>query len=216
MLLVRNENFKQYMLNYPLTFFIISLNVFVFIITSLIGGLTNDSILYKLGGISFEYIQQKREYYRFVSYAFIHNGIFHLMMNMGIILLICPPIEKSLGKTKFTILFLGSIILSGLTILIFRRESGVGASGFDFGLFGIYLSIMILKKDLIDIHSRITILFLISFGWLYTFINKDVSIAGHFGGFIAGIIIGSFFIYTNGLKKFDYQEKNHNSTNVPQ
>jgi rhomboid protease GluP len=137
-------------------------------------------------------------------------------MNMGIILLISPPIEKSLGRSKFTILFLVSIILCGLTILIFSRECGVGASGFDFGLFGMYLSIMIFKKDMIDKQSKIPILFLIVFVWLFTFINKDVSIAGHFGGFIAGIIIGAFFIYTNGLKPFYYKEQNLSSTNIPQ
>lgn len=135
---------------------------------------------------------------------------------MGIILLISPPIEKSLGRFKFTILFLVSIILCGLTILIFSRECGVGASGFDFGLFGMYISIMIFKKDMIDKQSKIPILFLIVFVWLFTFINKDVSIAGHFEGFIAGIIIGAFFIYTNGLKPFYYKEQNLSSTNIPQ
>ncbi|MFB6468778.1 rhomboid family intramembrane serine protease [Cytobacillus sp. Hz8] len=152
-----------------------------------------------------EWIQQKREFYRLISYAFIHGGFKHLFMNMVIILLFSPPLEKSLGKIRFMELFFFTTLGSALTILLPNSEAGVGSSGFEFGLFGIYLSMIILKKDVFDNQSKIVIIFFISSGWIITFLYKNISIAGHFGGFISGIIMGIIFICTNSFRPFNVQ-----------
>jgi len=153
MLFVRNESPRQFISLYPITTIIVLLNTLVFIYTSVKGGLSNQESLYSLGGISKEGILEG-EYYRLFSYAFIHNGFVHFALNMGYILILNPPIEKTLGKARYIALFFLSILGSAALIVLMSNGRGVGASGFGYAIFGIYLAFILMKKKLIDKESR--------------------------------------------------------------
>ncbi|WP_080875040.1 rhomboid family intramembrane serine protease [Oceanobacillus timonensis] len=200
MIFIRSESFKEFLSKYPITSFIVLLNTLAFIYTSLIGGLLDGEVSNRLGGISLEYIHQN-EYYRMLSYAFLHVSFAHFAFNMVAIIILNPPIEKSVGKLKYVILFFFTIIGSAIAIIIMSSGPVVGASGFGYGIFGLYLSIICFKKKLIDKQSRSALLVFITIGFLLTFFAKGVSVASHFGGFISGIIIGIVFILTNSIKK---------------
>ncbi|MDY0406799.1 rhomboid family intramembrane serine protease [Virgibacillus sp. 179-BFC.A HS] len=200
MILVRNESFKEFLSKYPITSAIVFLNTIAFLYTSLLGALSGEGIFNRWGGISLEYIQQN-EYYRFFSYAFLHGSFAHFAFNMAAIIIINPPIEKSLGKLKYAVLFFFTILGSAIAILIMSNHAVVGASGFGYGVFGVYLSIICFKKKLIDRQSRTALLVFITIGWLITLFAKGVSFAGHFGGFISGFVLGIVFLWTNSFKE---------------
>lgn len=201
MVLVRNESFKEFLSKYPVTSSIVFLNTLAFLYSSLIGGgLSDGEISNRFGAISLGYIQQN-EYYRFFSYAFLHTSFAHFAFNMVAIIILNPPIEKSLGIPKYIILFFFTILGSAIAIVLMSGYAVVGASGFGYGIFGVYLAVICFKKTLIDKQSRIALLVFITIGWLITFFVKGVSIAGHLGGFISGIIIGIVFLWTNSMKE---------------
>lgn len=193
MLLVRNESPRQFISLYPITTIIVLLNTLVFIYTSVKGGLSNQEFLYSLGGISKEGILEG-EYYRLFSYAFIHNGSLHFALNMGYMLILNPPIEKILGKVKYIALFFMSI-LGSAALIVFKSDGGaVGASGFGYAIFGVYIAFILMKKKLIDKESRNAILILAGVGFLLTFTIEKISILGHLGGFLMGFILGMVFL----------------------
>nr|WP_256558327.1 rhomboid family intramembrane serine protease [Halobacillus sp. A1] len=175
-----------------MTTIIVLLNTTIFIFTSFIGGLTNPNILYELGGISLDYIVEK-EYYRLISSAFIHNGFMHFLLNIGYIIITAPPIEKVLRKQWFLLLFLFTVLGSSLFTVMFNGDVTVGSSGFGYGILGFYFSILIWRQGLIDKESRLAIIVLISIVWILTFFIEHISVLGHLGGFVVGVIFGWIF-----------------------
>jgi membrane associated rhomboid family serine protease len=75
-----------------------------------------------------------------VTYLFLHQGIMHLLMNMYVLFLFGPPLERVLGKYQFLTLYFLSGILGGLgwSVLAHSSASCIGASGAVFGLLGSY------------------------------------------------------------------------------
>ncbi|MDP4163789.1 MAG: rhomboid family intramembrane serine protease [Bacillota bacterium] len=201
----RNESFKEYLRFYPITTVIVALNLVMFVYTSAIGGLRNPSIVYEFGGIINSKIDDG-EYYRILSYAFIHNGLTHLIFNMGAILLLAPPIEKILGKTKYILFFL-ICIFSTFLFIYFFSSGGVGASGFDFGLLGLFLFLILFRGKIVDSESKKVIITFILLGWISTLVMPAVSISGHLGGFIAGFLSGILFKIKHPSSQKNFIEK---------
>lgn len=192
MIFLREESPNQYLSSYPITSVIVIINVLVFIYTTINGGLTNSAYLYKLGGNSQSQFLDG-EYYRIVSYAFIHNGFTHFLLNMGYILILCPPLERSLNKIQYILLFISSVIGGGLLIILLNSNGAVGASGFGYAIFGVYFSLIFFRRKVIDRESRNAVLLIMGVGFAFTFTIENISIAGHFGGFIIGLLFGLLF-----------------------
>lgn len=192
MILVRNENLKQYLSRYPITCLIIGINTLAMLYTTIMGGLSDPYIVYLLGGLIPENIWGG-EYYRLVTYAFLHNGMAHFLMNMFFIALIAPPVERMLGKARYILFFVFSVLFSGIVIMLLSIGASVGASGYGYALLGFFAYVIFFRKHLLDPDSRRTLLFFILFGWIYTFVFPSISISGHLGGFISGILIGAVF-----------------------
>lgn len=202
-MLLRRENFKEYIVQYPITAIIVAINTVVFIYTSFLGGLSDESVLYHVGGfVSDKFING--EYYRAITYAFIHNGLEHFGFNMVMTLIIGAPVEKLLGKAQYIVLFFVSILTPVLFFGFLTTANQVGESGFGFGLFGLLTSWVFLKRSLFDKDTRTAILLFVLVGWIITFVYPNVSFTGHFGGFLAGIILSFFFQVKN---QYDYKQK---------
>lgn len=191
MILVRKENIREYMKCYPVTSLLLLFVLLTMIYTSLIGGLRDSSILNTIGGIDPVKIKQG-EYFRFISYAFIHDGLTHFLFNSFFIFFLGAPVEKLIGKINYTLLFLGSVLSCSAACFLFNQQ-GVGSSGFGYGLFGILFGWILTKKTFIDSDSKTAVLVFILGGWISTFTIPHVSILGHAAGFAAGILLSFFF-----------------------
>jgi rhomboid protease GluP len=141
------------------------------------------------------------QWWRLVSYMFLHAGVMHLLGNMFALLYIGMFLEPLLGKFRFGAAYLLTGICAGLVSLTIHTYSvGVGASGAIFGMYGIFLSMLTtthIEKTVRKTMLR-SILFFVVFN-LMTGLQGNTDNAAHIGGLVSGMLIG--YIYYPGLVK---------------
>ena len=119
---------------------IVAVNVVVFVLGLAVGQGELQSRFGQIAGVPGGFGVADGEYYRLLTAAFLHAGVFHVLMNMFALAQLGPVLEAALGRLRFTVLYvlsaLGGSVLSYLLSDPFQL--GVGASGAIFGLFGAY------------------------------------------------------------------------------
>lgn len=124
------------------------------------------------------------EWWRLISGAFLHSGLFHLGMNMLLLWFLAQELEPALGHVRFALLYLVSLIGGSLGVMLLSPLSPtVGASGAVFGLMGA-LVVLQLRARQNPWQSGIGGLVLINL--ILTFTIPGISVGGHVGGLIAG------------------------------
>jgi len=131
------------------------------------------------------------EYWRLISYQFIHGSKSHLFFNMYALVYLGLMIENKLGWKKYLFIYLMSGICGGLVSLIFHQEGVMmGASGAIMGLYGAFLALLITKtfepkatKALLVSTLIVSLLVLINGAF-----GKRVDNSAHIGGFVSGFI----------------------------
>ncbi|GGH09535.1 rhomboid family intramembrane serine protease [Pedobacter zeae] len=131
------------------------------------------------------------EYWRLISYQFIHGSKSHLFFNMYALVYLGLMIENKLGWKKYLFIYLMSGICGGLVSLIFHQEGVMmGASGAIMGLYGAFIALLITKtfepkatKALLVSTLIVSLLVLINGAF-----GKRVDNAAHIGGFVSGFI----------------------------
>lgn len=129
-----------------------------------------------------------REYWRFITYAFLHGSIMHLTMNMLCLLMWAPIVERRIGVPKFLVIYLVSAVAGGL-VSYFGHPGGVvsiGASGAISGVVGALLALTLLRMLALPIQF-----FIVTIGLnaaLLTVVN-NVDWQAHLGGLLAGLAV---------------------------
>ena len=124
------------------------------------------------------------EWWRLVSSGFLHAGLFHLGMNMLLLWWFGAPMEEMLGRGRFALLYVTSLLAGSAGALLFSPMSPtVGASGAVFGLFG--AGFVLERQAGITRGPAMTIIVL---NLVITFIVPRISIGGHLGGLIGGAL----------------------------
>lgn len=137
------------------------------------------------------------EWYRLVTSGFMHFGIIHLGMNMFFLYLLGNEMEPMLGRIKFGLVYLASLLGGAAGVLIIDQGSiTAGASGAVFGLLGAY-AVGIWRHGINVFSTQIGSLLLINL--FLTFTISNISIGGHIGGLVAGGICG-FVMLAPGYK----------------
>jgi membrane associated rhomboid family serine protease len=132
------------------------------------------------------------DYYRLVSVAFVHGGVFHVLFNCWALYVIGPYLERAFGHVRFTALYLISAI-GGATLSLWLdalNQPTVGASGAIFGLFGAVF--VVGRKLSIDVRG---IAVLIVINLVLTFLVPGISWTGHIGGLITGSLLAGALAY---------------------
>lgn len=170
------------------TYGIIAINVIVFILMYILGNGSEDAYtLIKFGANVPEYIKAG-EYYRLLTSAFLHIGVFHLLCNNYALYIIGSQLESFLGKTKFLIVYLVSAICGNLMSLLFTTGISAGASGAIFGLLGSLLYFGYYYRVYLGnlIHSQIIPVILLNL--CIGFLTPGIDNAAHIGGLIGGVL----------------------------
>lgn len=145
-------------------------------------------------GANFKPLTTNGEWWRLLTSIFLHGGIMHLAANMYGLLFVGIFLEPRIGKTKFTIIYLISGILASIASIWWHDATvSVGASGAIFGLYGLFLALMLTKVYPKEFSKALLVstLVFVGFNLLYG-LTGGIDNAAHIGGLLSGFIIGLF------------------------
>ncbi len=189
--------------NYFFTPLIADLCILIFIIMLFNGGgfLKPDLQVLLNWGADYKPLTLEGQYWRLITNCFLHAEILHLLGNIFALLFIGLLLEPFIGKTKFLVAFFITGLSGSVVSMWWHNiDISVGASGAIFGLFGVYISLLLLSKEGKKRKSTLlpTILVFVIFGLISGF-RAGIDNAAHFGGLASGLVYGAA-IYP----KFDY------------
>ena len=182
---------------------LIALNVLVFALTGLTGGLidTNIDVLYRFGMLDAPSVWQG-QWWRLLSSMFLHGGLLHIAFNMWALRNLGADLERIYGKRAFIALYFGAGWTGSLCSLVFSNPNigSVGASGAIFGLAGAWLAIALRRKDYFQDFGRQVLFIIVINLWFSYAARSIIDIHGHIGGLTGGFLLG--LILPNKLAEF--------------
>jgi membrane associated rhomboid family serine protease len=144
---------------------------------------------------------EEGEWWRIFTVVLLHGSITHLVFNMWALYVLGPQIERGVGTWPFVTLFLASAGVGGVFAFYLggADDIAVGASGAIFGLFGIWLSWALHRRNTTYGRAVLTqLLFLLAINAAIPFIFRNISWQAHLGGLIAGFVIGEIWSRIQG------------------
>lgn len=197
---VRTESFKQFLSFYPVISVIIAIQLMLFL--SMHAPFFSQSWIFEnLSGVNF--LIKEGEYWRLITPIFVHVAFGHLFFNSFSLILFGPALERALGSFLFTIVYLASGIGANIATLFIQEPFyiHIGASGAIFGLFGVYLAVILMKKEMMPAQGRQIILPIAVISVIMTFFQSQVNVTGHIFGLISGFLIGRLLLE---MRKIDF------------
>jgi len=186
--IVEEDNIWTKLKNSPMSYYIVAINVLVFLAIHISNFLIADGwLVSKLMKITYN-ISIQGEYYRLVTAVFSHYEPMHLFSNCFAILILGRPVEQIFGKWKFLIIFLVAGLFGTLTSFIFTEAPALGASGGVFGIFGVHLYLFLINKSkYLSIFGK-DMLQLLVINVVIGFALPNIDYWGHFGGILGGFL----------------------------
>ncbi len=148
------------------------------------------------------FITGTHEYWRLFTYGFLHADIIHLFVNMVSLYYLGNYLQRVYPRRQFIIILLASILGGGLlTYIVSPTALMVGISGGLYGLLGAYL-LSIIENDMIRIPQiRASVIQVVVINVLIS-LMPGISLAGHLGGFVVGIVIAFLFSHARRFKPY--------------
>ncbi|MDA1477790.1 rhomboid family intramembrane serine protease [Bacillus changyiensis] len=183
---IRTENPQTFIKFYPVTVAILAIQIAIWTLFLLplpsVQMWSNLMTGFNLG-------IAKGEWWRVLTPIFIHASFSHLLFNSFSLFLFAPALERLLGKLRFFFIYIGSGLVGNIgTYLTMPLEyMHVGSSGAIFGLFGVYVYMVLFRKDLIDRANSQILLTILAISLLMTLINQQVNMIAHIFGLFGGL-----------------------------
>jgi membrane associated rhomboid family serine protease len=148
------------------------------------------------------------QWWRIFTAALLHgSGFTHILFNMWALWVLGPQIERGVGTGPYLALYVASAGVGGA----FYFWSGVpfaavGASGAIFGLFGVWLSWAIHRRNTAQGRALLSqVGFLILINAALPFIVPNIAWQAHLGGLVAGFIIAEIWSRIRGPQTTTYR-----------
>jgi rhomboid protease GluP len=135
------------------------------------------------------------EYWRLVTFQFLHAHISHLALNLVGLWWFGRMVENLFGTRNFLVIWLLSGIMSGISEVLWSQSlMSIGASGSVMGVFGAATGAIFRCKDLLPANIRRNEL-----SWMFKLallqvildqIVPHVAVFAHLGGLVSGLILG--------------------------
>jgi membrane associated rhomboid family serine protease len=133
-------------------------------------------------------ISQNHEYWRIVTAGFLHDGLFHILVNMFSLYFVGSALEPAIGRVSFAAVYAASLLAGSFGALLFQPGiPTVGASGAIFGIFGA-LIVVAYRRGIPIWQSGLGLVLVLNLVFSVSF--RGISIGGHLGGLVAGFITG--------------------------
>ncbi len=138
------------------------------------------------------------EYWRLLTYGFLHASIIHIGFNMLSLWFVGRALEPAIGRLYYGAIYFSALFAGALGALAFTPDQAtLGASGAIFGVFGAL--IMVARARRIPLWQS-GLLPILLFNFIYTLTVAGVSIGGHLGGLLAGLV-GGWLVTEYGEKR---------------
>lgn len=175
---------------------LIAINVIVFVAEFVTGGqlvngssgtVVNNGVLYGPA------IVHQHQYWRLLTSGFLHDGLLHILFNMIFLWIIGPQLETAIGHLNFTVVYFVSLFAGSFGALLFQPDvPTLGASGALFGLLG---ALMVVAHDRGISIWRSGLGPILVINLLFSVAVRNISIGGHLGGFVGGLITGWLIVH---------------------
>jgi rhomboid protease GluP len=125
------------------------------------------------------------EYYRVLTVALLHGGLFHLGFNLFALHALGTPLEAYFSRAKYAAILLISLLSGSAMSVIFNPAYvySIGASGMIFGLFGA----LAIVGQRAGVEWR-PIIAIVGLNFAFGFLIGGVDWRGHLGGLIGGTL----------------------------
>jgi membrane associated rhomboid family serine protease len=132
------------------------------------------------------------QWYRLITAAFLHYGIWHIFVNMYALLIVGPQLEAALGRIRYVVLYALAGIGGGVLSVALGpvNEQAAGASGAIFGLFG---ALYIVAR-----HQKLQtnmLVGMIAINLVFSFTFSNIDWRGHVGGLVVGAAVAAVYAY---------------------
>jgi membrane associated rhomboid family serine protease len=125
-------------------------------------------------------------WWRLITAAFLHANLLHIAFNMWALWVIGGPVENYLGRARYVALyFVSGLAGSAGALLLTPLSVTVGASGAIFGILG---ALLIIEWQTTGRLAGTAMTWIV-INLALTFAIANISVGGHIGGLIGGILI---------------------------
>jgi membrane associated rhomboid family serine protease len=128
------------------------------------------------------------QYWRLLTSGFLHEGIVHIGLNMLSLWFVGRVLEPAIGKVNFLAIYFASLLAGSFGALLF--EPGVPTLGASTAIFGIFGALIVVayRRGIPLWQSGLGPMLLLNL--IFTLTVGDISIGGHIGGLVAGVLAG--------------------------
>ncbi len=173
---------------------IIAINFLVYYYVWSHGGVDGENLL--AFGANFRPLVLGGEWWRLVSCMFLHASLVHIGANMYSLWALGRMMEALVGARSTFLIYMITGVLASLTSVLVHTDAilGVGASGAIFGLFGAF-AMLVLRKKVVGGGGQVLTMKSLMPPLMMNFVISmmpGIDLSAHFGGFVAGAVIGLF------------------------
>ncbi len=185
----------------PYTAGLLAACVVMFVLQRIVGEQTFSSLAH-MGALSPRYVRAGH-YEVLLSYSMLHGGLLHIVMNGLALNSIGTLLENLIGGRRMLFVFTLSALGGGIAVAAFGKFDMpvVGASGGIFGLLTALLGLALRSSDLPPLARARLRRGIWSTLLLNLFISllPGVSLLGHAGGALVGVVLGASGVLTRGV-----------------
>jgi len=165
---------------------LIAVNILIYVITAAQGAGLNSpggSLYFKW--ILYGPLVAAGDWWRLITSAFLHASLLHIAFNMYFLWFVGSAVETALGRGRFLLVYFVSALAGSAGALVHTPNSPVvGASGALFGILGAALVLERQRNYVLGGSAAALIVINLILG----FTLSNISIGGHIGGLIGGVL----------------------------
>ena len=137
------------------------------------------------GGLLYGPAVAAGQWWRLLSWGFLHANLLHVGFNMFLLFALGPQLERAFGPARFALIYFGSLFAGALAVMLFDwRQATLGASGAVLGMAAaLAIALWLRGADL----RRTPTFGLVVLNLAFPLILPGISFWGHAGGVLGGM-----------------------------
>ncbi|MDR6225244.1 rhomboid family intramembrane serine protease [Desmospora profundinema] len=181
--------FRRFRSYFPVVTTILLIQTVLMLLMTVSGGSENQRVLIQFGALETTLLTAG-EWWRLITPIFLHIGWMHFLFNSFALYLLGPQLEWLFGRFYFIVLYLLTGIMGNLaTVYLGTAGISAGASGAIYGLFGVYLYLILFRRGSMDPNTGKGFMALVGINILFSLIVPNINLIAHLGGLFAGMLL---------------------------